>query len=85
MSNQETKSLDHEACAQPKGLEVKAALSGFLKDFSKMNTEMKSKLQLQEDRLAMIERKTQNTNRPALSGAAAVEVPHKKAFAAYLR
>ncbi len=85
MSNQETKSLDHEACAQPKGLEVKAALSGFLKDFSKMNTELKSKLQLQEDRLAMIERKTQNTNRPALSGAAAVEVPHKKAFAAYLR
>ncbi|KAB7616082.1 phage major capsid protein [Amylibacter sp. SFDW26] len=85
MSNQETKSLDHEACAQPKGLEVKAALSGFLNDFSKMNTELKSKLQLQEDRLAMIERKTQNTNRPALSGAATVEVPHKKAFAAYLR
>jgi len=85
MSNQETKSLDHAACAHPKGLEVKAALSGFLSDFAKLNTELKSKLQLQEDRLAMIERKTHNTNRPALSGAAAVDVPHKKAFAAYLR
>jgi HK97 family phage major capsid protein len=33
----------------------------------------------------MLERKTHETNRPALSGAAAIEVPHQKAFAAYLR
>jgi hypothetical protein len=38
MSNQETRpSLAQSACANPKGLEVKNAMSGFLTDFSKFN------------------------------------------------
>jgi len=49
-------------------------MAGFVQDFSKFNSELKSKLQLQEDRLAMLERKTLETkSRPALSTAAAVE------------
>ena len=87
MSNRETKaSAGQMACTKQSGLEVKSAMAGFVQDFSKFNTEMKSKLQTQEDRLAMLERKTLETmNRPALSGAAPIEAPHQKAFAAYLR
>jgi HK97 family phage major capsid protein len=60
-------------------------MSGFLTDFSKFNYLLKSKIKAQDDRLIMLERKTQNTSRPTLSMAAEVELPHKKAFSAYLR
>ena len=66
-------------------LEVKTAMTGFLEDFTKFNSELKSKIKEQEDRLIMLERKNTNTLRPALSTAAAIELPHKKAFGAYLR
>ncbi|MFK5997360.1 MAG: phage major capsid protein [Rhodobacterales bacterium] len=87
MNNRKTKSSAGQlACAEPDGLEVKSAMAGFVQDFSKFNSELKLKLQTQEDRLAMLERKTLETkSRPALSMAAAVEAPHQKAFAAYLR
>jgi len=87
MNNRETyASADQKACVKPNGLEVKNALAGFVQDFSKFNSELKSKLQLQEDRLKMLERKTLETmNRPILSGTRSIEAPHQKAFAAYLR
>lgn len=87
MSNRETKSSAGQmACAKPNGLEVKNAMTGFVQDFSKFNSELKLKLQIQEDRLAMLERKTLETiNRPTLSGKRNIEAPHQKAFAAYLR
>jgi len=66
-------------------VEVKAAMDGFLQDFTKLNREMKTTIQEQESRLNMLERKNTRVNRPALSAVADVEVPHKKAFAAYLR
>jgi HK97 family phage major capsid protein len=66
-------------------LEVKTAMTGFLEDFTKFNLELKTKIKEQEDRLIMLERKNTNTLRPALSTAAAIELPHKKAFGAYLR
>ncbi|MBV1864283.1 MAG: phage major capsid protein [Rhodobacteraceae bacterium] len=66
-------------------VEVKAAMDGFLHDFTKLNREMKTTIQEQESRLNMLERKNTRVNRPALSAVAEVEVPHKKAFAAYLR
>ncbi len=66
-------------------VEVKAAVQGFLDDFSKVNRELKTTIQEQETRLNMLECKHTNTNRPALSAVAEVEVPHKKAFSAYLR
>jgi HK97 family phage major capsid protein len=70
--------------------EVKQALSGFLSDFRDFQADMKSRLQQQEERLTMMDRKSQMTAagaaaRPALSRAAEIEAPHQKAFAAYLR
>ncbi|WP_039019192.1 phage major capsid protein [Halocynthiibacter namhaensis] len=58
--------------------EVKTALEGFMNDIN-------FKFQQQEDKLTMFERKSVITGRPALSAAAEVEVPHQKAFNAYLR
>jgi HK97 family phage major capsid protein len=67
------------------GVEVKSALTGFLKDLKDFQTEMKSALQQQEERLTMLDRKTMRYGRPALSASAEADVPHKKAFDAYLR
>mgnify|MGYP006172939713 CR=1 FL=1 len=67
------------------GAEVAAAMSGFLKEFKGFQTEMKSALQQQEERLTMLDRKTMTYGRPALSAHAEVEAPHVKAFDAYLR
>jgi HK97 family phage major capsid protein len=64
--------------------EVKAALTGFLSEFSAFRSDIKSKLKEQDTRLAMLDRKSIAMNRPPL-GRADVEAPHKKAFAAYLR
>ncbi|WP_343079352.1 phage major capsid protein [Ostreiculturibacter nitratireducens] len=65
--------------------EVKTALAGFLNEFKGFQDEMKSKLQQQEDRLTMLDRKTMTAGRPVLSAATHDEPPHQKAFAAYLR
>ncbi|MCP5074618.1 MAG: phage major capsid protein [Rhodobacteraceae bacterium] len=85
MSIQETKNQPGQLGLGGTSPEVKAAMEGFLQDFSKMNRDFKSTIQEQESRLNMLERKTTFTHRPTLSAAAAVEMPHKKAFAAYLR
>jgi HK97 family phage major capsid protein len=68
----------------PQG-EVKAALSGFLMEFNIFQSEIKSKLKEQEARLAMLDRKSIAMNRPPLSQGAETDLPHKKAFGAYLR
>lgn len=67
------------------GADVKSAMSGFMNAFSGFQTEVKKSLQHQEERLNMLNAKTMTYSRPALSGAAAQDVPHKKAFGAYLR
>jgi len=67
------------------GAEVKAALEGFLNAFSGFQSEVKQDLQHQKERLTMLDRKQMTFGRPALATSAEVEVPHKKAFAAYLR
>ena len=66
-------------------MEVKAALSGFLAEFNAFQSDIKAKLQEQETRLAMLDRKSIAMNRPPLARAAETETPHRKAFAAYLR
>ncbi len=66
--------------------EVKAALSGFIGEIKGFQADMKLRLQQQEERLTMLDRKHLGAGaRPALSAAAEVEVPHRKAFDAYLR
>ena len=67
------------------GAEVKSAMAGFLKEFSGFQAEVKTALQQQEERMTMLDRKTMTYGRPALSVQAEVDVPHIKAFDAYLR
>ena len=71
--------------ALPPGAEVKTALEGFLNAFKGFQAEVKHELQHQEERLTMLDRKQMTFGRPALATSAEVEVPYKKAFAAYLR
>lgn len=66
--------------------EVKLALKGFLSDFNNFQADMGARLSKQEERLTMIERKNMTMGqRPVLARAAEDEVPHRKAFGAYLR
>jgi len=84
MGNTEQKSRG-DATGQGPAVEVKAALQGFLTEFNEFQQELKSKLKEQENRLTMLDRKSLSTSRPALSTAADLDMPHKKAFSAYLR
>lgn len=71
--------------AIPAAAEVKSALSGFLHEFKDFQSDISSRLQQQEERLTMLDRKTAPVGRPALSAAAELEAPHQKAFDTYLR
>lgn len=71
--------------AHDPGAEVKSAMAGFLQEFNTFRGEVKQSIQQQEDRMTMLDRKTMTYARPALSAHAEAEVPHKKAFNAYLR
>ncbi len=86
MKNAETKSRPGTAApAQSPQMEAKAAITGFLGEFNAFQSEIKAKLQEQETRLAMLDRKSIALSRPPLAHGAETETPHKKAFAAYLR
>ena len=65
--------------------EVKTAMAGFMSDFNTFQTDIKSRLQQQEERMNMLDRKTMTARRPALSAATDTQAPHQKAFQAYLR
>jgi HK97 family phage major capsid protein len=65
--------------------EMTAAMTGFLNELKGFQGEVKTALQQQEERLTMLDRKTMTYGRPALSAATELDVPHKKAFDAYLR
>ena len=65
--------------------EVKSAMAGFLSDFSNFQSELKLRIKEQEDRLTMLDRKSQMHARPSLSQTAETDAPHQKAFDAYLR
>jgi len=71
--------------AQTPAGEAKAALAEFLNAFKGFQSDVSKSLQQQEERLTMLDRKTMTYGRPALSAAAEQDVPHKKAFGAYLR
>ncbi|MEM1273874.1 MAG: phage major capsid protein [Pseudomonadota bacterium] len=64
--------------------EVKTALSGFLSEFTRFQSDMTARLQKQEERIAMLNTKTM-TSRPALSAEVDTGAPHKKAMEDYLR
>ena len=77
------------ACADPGpelAPEVKSSLSGLAEDLTAFQAVLTQKLQQQEERLTMLDRKTAFTHsRPALSSAVAPDHLHQKAFDAYLR
>ncbi len=58
--------------------EVKTALAGFISDINE-------RFAKQEERLTMLDRKSQIVRRPALSVDTNEAAPHQKAFAAYVR
>lgn len=65
--------------------EMARAMAGFVGEFKGFQADMMTKLQQTEERVTMLDRKTSGYGRPALSTAAEIEVPHRKAFDAYLR
>lgn len=65
--------------------EMKTAMAGFLSEVKSFHGEVKTALQQQEERLTMLNANTMTYGRPALSAAAEPDVPHRKAFNAYLR
>ncbi len=85
MHETETKQRGAAAPAAGPAHEVKAAMAGFLSDFIDFRDDIKSQLKEQEHRLTMLDRKSLAAQRPVLSAQAELELPHKKAFGAYLR
>jgi len=71
--------------AGPPMAELKEAVSGFLREFNGFHGEVKRELQLQKERLMMLQNKILPHGRPALSGASQPDASHCKAFDAYLR
>jgi HK97 family phage major capsid protein len=65
--------------------EVKQAVGVFINSFNGFREKVTNSLQQQEERLTMLDRKTMTYSRPALSAHAELDVPHKKAFGAYVR
>ncbi len=76
-----------DAVAQASGLaaDFRTALGAFTNDLGAFRAGMEAKLQQQEERLTMLDRKSVAGLRPALAAAAEPSVPHQKAFDAYVR
>ena len=60
--------------------EVKQAMTGFVNEFKGFQDDMKSKLQQQEERMNMLDRKSLNAARPHLAAHVETGAPHQKAF-----
>ena len=85
MTERKSRAGDALPQAPHPGAEVKTAMAGFINAFNGFQDDVKKSLQQQEERLTMLDRKTMTYSRPALSAHAELDVPHKKAFGAYLR
>ncbi|SHH27960.1 phage major capsid protein [Marivita hallyeonensis] len=65
--------------------QVGTALAGLVQDVKRQRDDFNRKLQEQEERMTMLDRKTAVTGRPALAGGVAQTDVHYEAFDAYLR
>ncbi|MBS8227889.1 phage major capsid protein [Vannielia litorea] len=65
--------------------EVASALTEFLGEFKSFQDDLHTRVQKQEERLTMLQKKNISAGRPALAAANEVGAPHQKAFNAYLR
>lgn len=64
--------------------EMKSAVGGFVTELKAFRAEIETRVQKQEEKMTMFERKTLAAARPALA-ATDYDAPHQKAFDAYLR
>lgn len=64
---------------------AKGAIAEFVNSIRDFRNDMDTRLQQQEERMTMLDRKSRAAGRPVLAQSAAPEAPHQKAFAAYLR
>jgi HK97 family phage major capsid protein len=90
MSNDKTKAQGQTGA--PAGLspaaEVKTALAGFMSDINMFHDDIQTRINNQEERLTMLDRKSHTpaaATRPALAAQADFDAPHQKAFEAYVR
>lgn len=65
--------------------EVKQAMTGFVNEFKGFQNDIEEKLKQTEERLTMLDRKSQIAARPHLGVSADETAPHQKAFNAYVR
>ena len=65
--------------------EVKAAVAGFVQELKGFQSDIEERLQQQEEKMTMFERKSFVPSRPVLAGSNDGPAPHQKAFNAYLR
>jgi HK97 family phage major capsid protein len=83
MSKTESPALAGETV--PLVQDVKQAMTGFVSEFKGFQCDIETKLQQTEERLTMLDRKTNIAARPHLGAAIDDGAPHQKAFNAYLR
>ncbi|WP_281967057.1 phage major capsid protein [Roseovarius nanhaiticus] len=65
--------------------EVKSAMAGFVSELKGFQSDIHERLQQQEEKMIMMERKSFVPARPVLAGGDHGPAPHQKAFNAYLR
>ncbi|HEY9040346.1 MAG TPA: phage major capsid protein [Roseovarius sp.] len=65
--------------------EVKSAVAGFVQELKGFQSDIEERLQQQEEKMTMFERKSFVPARPVLAGSNDGPAPHQKAFNAYLR
>ncbi|WP_375227416.1 phage major capsid protein [Roseobacter sp. S98] len=65
--------------------DVRQAVTGFVTDFKNFQNEIDMKMQQTEERLTMLDRKSNIPQRTPLGGAVDAGAPHQKAFNDYLR
>ncbi|SPJ22431.1 phage major capsid protein [Palleronia abyssalis] len=86
MSTTETKARAGDGCAPDPVQEVKEAMADFVSDLRAFKDDIQTKLQQQEERKTMLQTKSRaSVARPVLATSAEIEVPHQKAFEAYVR
>ncbi len=71
--------------AAPLMQDVTQAMSGFLREFRGFQDVVKVKFKQTEERMTMLDRKTNRAGRPQLAAATSAEAPHQKAFCGYIR
>lgn len=65
--------------------DVTLAMSGFLREFKGFQDVVKVKFKQTEERMTMLDRKTNRAARPHLAAASQAQAPHQKAFGGYIR